>query len=309
MSDMKLFTIKTLIFFTIFSQQVFAQKTEFKVMAWNILRSGNQIENGVDNVADMIKEINPDIVLMVETYGSGPYIAKKNGYNFHLVAKEGTALDDKSVNLSIYSKFPFGERIDTDYPFFLGGIEIFINNKKVRFFSNWFHYQPWNNKPEDMGKTVQELLEWERTEHRYNMIQKVLPYFEKYAKESDSIPIIVGGDMNSPSHLDWSDKTKNIHNGLVVPWYSTKVFEDLGFTDSFREKNPNPIKYPGITWDHKERDDSHRIDYIFYKGKKLKSTQSKTYMQFFNEQIEINNKRFAYPSDHGIVVTTFKLKN
>lgn len=309
MSDMKLFTIKTLVFFTIFSQGIFAQKTEFKVMAWNILRSGNQIENGVDNVADMIKEINPDIVLMVETYGSGPYIAKKNGYNFHLVAKEGTALDDKSVNLSIYSKFPFGERIDTDYPFFLGGIEIFINNKKVRFFSNWFHYQPWNNKPEDMGKTVQELLEWERTEHRYNMIQKVLPYFEKYAKESDSIPIIVGGDMNSPSHLDWSEKTKNIHNGLVVPWYSTKVFEDLGFTDSFREKNPNPIKYPGITWDHKERDDSHRIDYIFYKGKKLKSTQSKTYMQFFNEQIEINNKRFAYPSDHGIVVTTFKLKN
>ena len=306
---MKLFTIKTLLFFIIFSQEIFAQKTEFKVMAWNILRSGNQIENGVDNVADMIKEINPDIVLMVETYGSGPYIAKKNGYNFHLVAKEGTALDDKSVNLSIYSKFPFGERIDTDYPFFLGGIEIFINNKKVRFFSNWFHYQPWNNKPEDMGKTVQELLEWERTEHRYNMIQKVLPYFEKYAKESDSIPIIVGGDMNSPSHLDWSEKTKNIHNGLVVPWYSTKVFEDLGFTDSFREKNPNPIKYPGITWDHKERDDSHRIDYIFYKGKKLKSTQSKTYMQFFNEQIEINNKRFAYPSDHGIVVTTFKLKN
>ena len=208
MSDMKLFTIKNLIFFTIFSQGIFAQKTEFKVMAWNILRSGNQIENGVDNVADMIKEINPDIVLMVETYGSGPYIAKKNGYNFHLVAKEGTALDDKSVNLSIYSKFPFGERIDTDYPFFLGGIEIFINNKKVRFFSNWFHYQPWNNKPEDMGKTVQELLEWERTEHRYNMIQKVLPYFEKYAKESDSIPIIVGGDMNSPSHLDWSEKTK-----------------------------------------------------------------------------------------------------
>ena len=309
MSDMKLFTIKTLAFFTIFSQGIFAQKTEFKVMAWNILRSGNQIENGVDNVADMIKEINPDIVLMVETYGSGPYIAKKNGYNFHLVAKEGTALDDKSVNLSIYSKFPFGERIDTDYPFFLGGIEIFINNKKVRFFSNWFHYQPWNNKPEDMGKTVQELLEWERTEHRYNMIQKVLPYFEKYAKESDSIPIIVGGDMNSPSHLDWSEKTKKIHNGLVVPWYSTKVFENLGFTDSFREKNPNPIKYPGITWDHKERDDSHRIDYIFYKGKKLKSTQSKTYMQFFNEQIEINNKRFAYPSDHGIVVTTFKLKN
>ena len=135
------FTLIFLISLLSFQCEVFSQKTEFKVMAWNILRSGNQIENGVDIVSDIIKEINPDVVLMVETYGSGPYIAKKNGYNFHLVAKEGTALDDKSVNLSIYSKFPFGERIDTEYPFFLGGIEILINNKKVRFFSNWFHYQ------------------------------------------------------------------------------------------------------------------------------------------------------------------------
>ena len=286
-----------------------SQKTTFKVMAWNILHGGNDIENGPENVAKIIKEIDPDIVLMVETYGSGPYIAKFNDYNFHLVAKKGTKLDDKSVNLSIYSKFPFGERIDTEYPFFLGGIEVFIKKKKIRFFSNWFHYQPWNNKPENMGKTSEELLEWEKTEHRYNMIQKVLPYFNKYAKQSDSIPIIVGGDMNSPSHLDWGKKTKKIHKGLIVPWYSTKVFEDLGFKDSFRDENPNPIKYPGITWDHKERDDSQRIDYVFYKGRNLKTIESKTYMQFINEDIKINSKIFKYPSDHGIVVTTFKLIN
>ena len=48
------------------------------------------------------------------------------------------------------------------------------------------------------------------------------------------------------------------------------------------------------------------IDYIFFKGKKLKSTSSKTYMQFFNENININDKQFKYPSDHGIVVTNFK---
>jgi exonuclease III len=193
-------------------------------MAWNILHGGNDIENGPENVARIIKEINPDIILMVETYGSGPYIAKQNGYNFHLVAKEGTKLDDKNINLSIFSKFPFGERIDTEYPFFLGGIEVIVNNKKIRFFSNWFHYQPWNNKPENMGKTVEELLEWEKTEHRYNMIQKVLPYLKKHAMESDSIPVIVGGDMNSPSHLDWGKKTKKIHNDLIVPLVFNKSF-------------------------------------------------------------------------------------
>ena len=44
-------------------------------MAWNILHGGNDIENGSENVAKIIKEINPDIILMVETYGSGPFIA------------------------------------------------------------------------------------------------------------------------------------------------------------------------------------------------------------------------------------------
>ena len=302
---MKKYLIKTFLIFAIFSLKLFPQKTEFKVMTWNILRGGNEIKNGIDNVVNIIKEIDPDVLLMVETYGSGPYIAEKNGYNFHLIASEGTPLDDKSVNLSVFSKFPFGNRIDTDYPFFLGGIEILIANKKIRFFSNWFYYLPWNNQPEKMGKTADELLAWERTGRRYEMIQKVLPYIKKYAEETDSIPMIIGGDMNSPSHLDWSRKTKKRHNNLVVPWYATKIFQDLGFTDSFREQNSDPIKYPGITWDNKQRIDSHRIDYIFYKGKKLKSTESKTYMSFLDEHIKINDKNFTYPSDHGIVVTTF----
>ncbi len=303
----KIFRIIFFINITLFCGEFYGQNESFKVMAWNILHGGNDIENGQQNVVKIIKEIDPDIILMVETYGSGPYIANELGYNFHLVASEGTSLDNKSVNLSVFSKFPFGERIDTDYPFFLGGSEIIIDGIKMRFLSNWFHYLPWNNEPEKMGKTAEELLEWEKTEHRYNMIQKVLPYFEKYASQSDLIPVIVGGDMNSPSHLDWSKKTKKIHNNLVVPWYATKIFEDIGFSDSFREKNPNPLKKPGITWDNKMRNDSHRIDYIFYKGKNLKAIKSDSYMAFFNEPIIINGKEIPYPSDHGIVVTEFKL--
>ena len=44
---------------------------------------------------------------MVETYGSGKDIADALGYNFHLIAPKGTALNDKGTNLSIFSKFPF----------------------------------------------------------------------------------------------------------------------------------------------------------------------------------------------------------
>ena len=121
--------IKLLIVFILVNTSLNAQKTSFKVMAWNILHGGNDIENGQENVAKIIKEINPDVILMVETYGSGPYIADYLGYNFHLIASEKTSLNDPSVNLSIYSKFPFGKRLDTKFPFYMGGIEIPINGE------------------------------------------------------------------------------------------------------------------------------------------------------------------------------------
>lgn len=285
------------------------EEETFKVMAWNILHGGNDIENGPEQVIQIIREIDPDVILMVETYGSGKRIADSLGYNFHLIAKEGTALDDKNINLSIFSKFPFGERIDTEYPFYLGGREVLVHGRTIRLFSNWFHYLPWENEPEEMGMSTAELLDWEKTETRYNMIQKVLPYLKKYSAATDSIPMIFGGDMNSPSHLDWGEATKEIHNGLQVPWYSTKVLEDLGLIDTYRTVHPDPIAHPGITWDSKGVKDEHRIDYIFYKGEALKPVASDSHMAHLGEPFSINGKTFPYPSDHGFVVTTFSFKS
>lgn len=284
-----------------------SEEISFKVMTWNILHGARDIENGPQEAIKIIKSINPDIICMVETYGSGKMIADTLGYNFHLIAKEGTALDDVNVNLSIFSKFPFGDRIDTDYPFYLGGREVIIGGQKINVFSNWFHYLPWEDEPEKLGMTVNQLLEWERTETKYEMIQKVLPYLEKYAARTDSIPMIFAGDMNSLSHLDWAESTKDIHNGLLVPWYSTKVLADLGLVDSYRQMNRDPIASPGITWDSKGKKDEHRIDYIFYKGKKLRPTRSESFKTMLGEPMLIKSKMVQYPSDHGIVVTNFDL--
>lgn len=282
-------------------------KKTLKVMAWNILHGGNDIPDGQEQVIAIIREIDPDLILMVETYGSGPNIAQALGYHFHLIAPQGTDLDDKSINLSIYSKYPFGKRIDTGHPFYLGGREVLIDERKINVFSNWFYYLPWDDAPEQMGKSVEELLAWEAAGKRTEMIQNVLPYLKNYAAAADSIPMILGGDMNSPSHLDWSKETQARHNGLIVPWYATKVLADMGFRDSFREVHPNPNWHPGITWDVKGKMDSRRIDYIFYKGA-LKPLISTSYMAYIGETIRINDKEIPYPSDHGFVVTTFALK-
>lgn len=130
---------------------------------------------------------------------------------------------------------------------------------------------------------------------------------KKDTPQTDSIPMIFGGDMNTPSHLDWGTETKDNHNELVVPWYTTKILQEIGLIDSYRTAHPNPITHPGITWDWKEKIDEHRIDYIFYKSPILQVIDSKTYKAFFNEEFILNNKSFIFPSDHGIVVTTFQI--
>jgi endonuclease/exonuclease/phosphatase family metal-dependent hydrolase len=282
--------------------------TTVKVMSWNILHGADDLEGGPEFATQIIREIDPDVVLLIETYGSGPRIADSLGYFFHLVAAEGTSLDDPGVNLSILSKYPFGERLDTDYPFYLGGREIIIQNQPVRFFSNWFHYLPWEDEPENLGMTTDELLEWERTGAKFEMIQKVLPYLSAYAAEADSIPLVIGGDMNAPSHLDWDEQTADIHNGLVVPWYSSAVLWGLGLTDSYREIHPDPLTHPGITWDMPDVRDEHRIDYIYYKSPRLLATASETHKAPFGEPLTINGRQIPYPSDHGFVVTTFELR-
>jgi len=97
-------------------------------------------------------------------------------------------------------------------------------------------------------------------------------------------PVIVLGDFNEPSFLDWTEKTKNMfeHNGVVLEWPSTKKLDDAGFKDAYRTFFKDEAKNPGITWPSQflkknkvtswapKSDDRDRLDYIFYKWGKAK---------------------------------------
>lgn len=90
---------------------------------------------------------------------------------------------------------------------------------------------------------------------------------------------IYAGDLNQPSHLDWTQQTRNLfqHNGCVVPWTVSEYLLAHGFKDAYREVYPDPVKYPGLTWpvcnkDAKKRtewaaeaDERDRIDYVYFR--------------------------------------------
>lgn len=127
--------------------------------------------------------------------------------------------------------------------------------------------------------------------------------------------MIMGGDFNIHSHLDWTEATKNLYNhgGAVVNWTVSKSMEEAGFIDNFREVNPDPVKNIGTTWltaadslETPNRQD--RIDYIYYQGKTIKATASQCYDNYLGKQFQFEGEPFFYGSDHGFVLTEFSIK-
>lgn len=257
-----------------------------KVTAFNIWDGGNHMgkEVGRNRIFDIIKREKADIFTLVETYGSGEEIADMLGYYLYLI----------SSNLSIISKYP----IETTYPIFnsfnSGGALIKLtNDKKINVFSIWLNYRPtyheiFHNNHFDMKSFLMEDYKIRGAE-----IGAILNEIEPLLKQSEEIPIIMGGDFNCGSHLDWIESTKNIHNGYIIPWSVSKMMEEAGFIDAFRKVNLDPKMKVGKT--HLGSND--RIDYIYYKGNKLSILDS--------DLIKEYNVKF--PSDHYGVSVLLKI--
>ena len=128
----------------------------------------------------------------------------------------------------------------------------------------------------------------------------------KTALEAE-MPLIVAGDFNTPSHLDWTEATKHLHNGWVVQWPVTYLLQTMiGLKDSFRELFPDPLKNPGSTWTTLNASEPQdRIDFIMYKGSKLTPFQSFTYSGDEAITQVPNVTQNDYPSDHFAVITDF----
>lgn len=257
------------------------------LMTWNIWHGGRRHgrDIGPQQVIDFITDTNTDIVMMQETYGSGPLIADALGYYFYL----------SSANISVISKYPIEETKVAYHELWSGITTIRLSkNQQINLVSIWLHYLPgWGREFSKPNATEDKLIAGEgKTRHKE--IKVILNKLENEINVSDSIPLIIGGDFNSPSHKDWVEKTSKWHNNLIVEWPVSKTMEVAGFNDSFREINPN-LNYASPTISDKNL--SFRIDYIYYKGADIKATDSDMHFKY----------KGIWPSDHPAVTTTFKL--
>jgi exonuclease III len=265
----------------------------FKLMSWNIWHGGHRFgkQVGLERVIETIKSHNPDIITLIETYGSVEEIADALGYHFYLI----------SSNLSILSKYPVKNTIKAFRPFNFGGVLLDLpGNKELVVLDTWLHYLPDYQKSLVEDKLSPKELIVAEGETRHKEVVEILKQINPYLQSADETPIIMSGDFNIESHLDWTSATKDLHHGYEVAWPVTLEMEKAGFVDSFREAYPNPLESPGFTfWPFYRGDGSDyirpRIDYIFYKGNKLKMVDSKV----------VDKHPVMFPSDHAAVLTEF----
>jgi endonuclease/exonuclease/phosphatase family metal-dependent hydrolase len=267
---------------------------KLEVLSWNIWHGGHRYGKnvGLQRVIDIIKTADADIVNLVETYGSGEEIADSLGYYFYLI----------SSNLSIMSKYPIKETIKKYKPFNHGGVLLDLGNgRELVYFDTWLDYLPDYAGNVIKGKMTGEQIAKDEAKTREKEIRFILKNIKPYLDNADQVPVIMAGDFNSGSHLDWTKAAKNQHFGYVIPWPVSMEMQKAGFIDSFRETNYDPVKFPGFTWSPQAFRGSDkygvldRIDFIYYKGKGLQAVDSQV----------IDHYGAAFPSDHAAVKTLF----
>lgn len=269
-----------------------------KIMQFNIWHGANETgkETGMIRLLKLLKENNADIYTFQETYGSGEKIADALGYNFYLI----------STNLSIMSRYPITETFKLYQPFKSGGVQIALpGNRKLNVFAVWLSHLPYYQRdlPQGKWKSIEDYM-IEENSTRGNDIKNIIAGIDSISQNSPAIPVIMAGDFNSGSHLDWTKKTEEIHFGYSIQWPASIAAHKSGFRDAYREVNPDPLKDIGATWSTikhgvNPKYQNDRIDYIYYKGRQLK---------VLNAYV-INAGSVRFPSDHAAISASFKWVN
>src|SRR5690606_33723596 len=113
------------------------------------------------------------------------------------------------------------------------------------------------------------------------------------------VPLILAGDFNSGSHLDWTEANRHNRYDLVIDFPATRTLEKVGFIDSYRQLYPDEVAQPGLTWSPRFKEVLHdRINFIFYNGNSVEPSWANI----------IDTHPLGFPSDHGALVTSFKWK-
>lgn len=277
---------------------------KFNALSYNMWYGGTKMNNFHTKQITFLASANLDIVVLQEaSRDDATRLGQALGWYHFQGDSSAVGVISRYPIVEEYAQHGHGVAVRVA----LDGEENQINVWGVHLNSS--PYGPYDFCFENM--TIPQVLQREEDSKRGPQVRESLSLMKDHLENTDDVPVILLGDFNSPSHLDWTDK--NQHCGVgAVPWPASTVPTDAGMIDSYREANPNPRRDPGITWSpiYLENNDRpepmDRIDYIYHKGD-LKVTHAET-LAPGNPTPMPNHQDNYWTSDHSAVLARFDLR-
>lgn len=323
------------------------KEKELKVLQLNVWYQGQKIGKGIEGIRDIIDQTDADIVLLCELKRD----PEKNLMPWLISELEARGKyykgDNLKMNVGILSKYDIIDSSDFfpteefGRPMVKASLRVY--DQVYTIYSvhlDHTHYECY--MPRGYSGTS-----WQKLDAPVNNADSVLAanrislrdesivsFLEDARKEIDKGHVVImGGDFNEPSHLDWQADTKDMrnHNGLVINWDCSVMLHNAGFIDTYRKVHPNAVTHPGFSFPAGNKqaelsdlawcpdvDERDRIDFIYYhphpslslkKAKVVGPSASIFFGQIVEEDSEdpfiIPNG--VWPTDHKGMLTTFTI--
>ena len=320
---------------------------EVVMMQFNIWQEGSSIIGGYEAIISEISHIYPDFITFseVRNYNNVDFIAKLIA---DLKAKGKVYYSAKSQDSGLLSRYPIS-KFETIFPLANDSGSIYkliteVNGAKFAVYTahldykNYASFLPRGYDGASFAQIDSPVTDLEviKTQNLTSMRDDAIKLFiDDAKKECDAGSLILlGGDFNEPSHLDWGAETKDLydHNGVVYNWDVSIMLQNAGFIDTYRQIYKSAVTHPGFTYPSDNvdvedigrlswapnADERDRIDFIYYyPNPKLALQNSVVYGPsgsiVKNKRVEESGEdKFIlplalWPTDHKGVISTFKL--
>jgi endonuclease/exonuclease/phosphatase family metal-dependent hydrolase len=215
-----------------------------------VLHGANDVDEGPEKALAIIRSAEPDIVLLQESYDIngdrprlGEWLAGQLQWHQHQA---------QSTHLCVLTPLEMETTFFHDKWHGVGAMLRDAQDRELLVWSIWIDYRAFigyelRDNP-DMSDETLLAAEDERS-NRLQQATAIISHLQEEGQLATDVPLLVGGDWNSPSHLDWTKDTARVYKhrrALSLP-VSTAMHE-AGFMDTFRMVHPNPVQHPGITW-------------------------------------------------------------
>ncbi len=285
-----------------YSKKVYADDSgNLRLLQWNIWHGGVHLgKDGIAEVINLMKATESDIITLQESYGAQERIGKELGMEL--------VTPGWGDNLTVLSKYPVLQNVHSAYRFNSNPVVLaHPSGRKILVNSLWINAAcnpEYTGNYHDKGMNPDDFIREDASRGLVDLKRIWTDDMMPIASSDSGMVMIMAGDFNSGSHLDWTAGAAEYHGGygpVELP-ISKYMIEELGFTDSFRQSYPDEVlHHEGTFAVIYGQLQSNRIDFIYYKGRNVRNISSK----IIRTTYEIDD---VWPSDHAGVLTILDLK-